>query len=281
MHVCAQYYGSSSMFVFSQALQKSTVFDALVGHIQNALDTPSLQAAALQLLRRVLLRNQVLTAAVYQCIEPRQPRPSFQKRGRAGRGGKNIWNFEEFWKVYEILSCMAHDNTAGATDEVGATMEVGRWARSDHMFIILKEFEGGKPHCMFFITYIYIYIYVQYVWCMYNVCILLLNGWRIIIHIFSCNVLSVGSPPEDTIGEIMITGSDKRTSQQCAQIFVDFMLDYPHEQKALQHRNSDPSWLLNLQMAVDRSDLDCLMRPFLAEMERSYSQTVPSMVLWR
>ena len=155
------------MFVFSQALQKSTVFDALVGHIQNALDTPSLQAAALQLLRRVLLRNQVLTAAVYQCIEPRQPRPSFQKRGRAGRGGKNIWNFEEFWKVYEILSCMAHDNTAGATDEVGATMEVGRWARSDHMFIILKEFEGGKPHCMFFITYIYIYMYS-----MYNVCIM-------------------------------------------------------------------------------------------------------------
>ena len=167
MHVCAQYYGSSSMFVFSQALQKSTVFDALVGHIQNALDTPSLQAAALQLLRRVLLRNQVLTAAVYQCIEPRQPRPSFQKRGRAGRGGKNIWNFEEFWKVYEILSCMAHDNTAGATDEVGATMEVGRWARSDHMFIILKEFEGGKPHCMFFITYIYIYMYS-----MYNVCLM-------------------------------------------------------------------------------------------------------------
>ena len=39
---------------------------------------------------------------------------------------------------------MAHDNTAGATDEVGATMEVGRWARSDHMFIIFKEFKGGN-----------------------------------------------------------------------------------------------------------------------------------------
>jgi hypothetical protein len=37
--------------------------------------------------------------------------------------------------------------------------------------------------------------------------------------------------------------------------------------------------LLNLQMAVDRADLDGLMRPFLAEMERSYSQTVPSVVL--
>lgn len=55
----------------SQALQTSTVFDALVGHIQNALDTPSLQSAALQLLRRVLLRNRVLTAAVYQCIDAR------------------------------------------------------------------------------------------------------------------------------------------------------------------------------------------------------------------
>ena len=130
------------------------------------------------------------------------------------------------------------------------------------------------------ILYVFHYIYI-YMYSMYNVCILLLNGWRIIIHIFSCNVLSVGSPPEDTIGEIMITGSDKRTSQQCAQIFVDFMLDYPHEQKALQHRNSDPSWLLNLQMAVDRADLDCLMQLFLAEMERSYSQTVPSVVLWR
>ena len=43
--------------------------------------------------------------------------------------------------------------------------------------------------------------------------------------------------PKDTIGEIMITGSDKRTSQQCAQIYVDFMLDYPHEAKALQQRN--------------------------------------------
>eukprot|EP00435_Cladocopium_sp_Y103_P041316 s1356_g11.t1 len=123
--------GARPFAVKNPALQKSTVFDALVGHIQNALDTPSLQAAALQLLRRVLLRNQVLTAAVYQCI--------------------------------------------------------------------------------------------------------------------------------DTIGEIMITGSDKRTSQQCAQIFVDFMLDYPHEQKALQHRMNH--LLKNLGYAEEggrRAALNCL-----------------------
>ena len=95
--------------------------------------------------------------------------------GREGRGeevGKTSGisrNSGKSVKVFEFLSCMAHDNTAGATDEVGATMEVGRWARSDHMFIILKEFEGGKPHCMFFIiiTYIYIYVYVQYVYVQY------------------------------------------------------------------------------------------------------------------
>ena len=35
---------------------------------------------------------------------------------------------------------------------------------------------------------------------------------------------------------VLRSGSDKRTAQQCAQIFVDFMLDYPHEPKALQQR---------------------------------------------
>lgn len=79
-----------------------------MSHIQNALDMPSLQPAALQLLRRVLLRNRVLSAAVYQCI--------------------------------------------------------------------------------------------------------------------------------DSVGEIMITGTEKRMAQQCGQIFVDFMLDYPHEAKAIQQR---------------------------------------------
>jgi len=34
----------------------------------------------------------------------------------------------------------------------------------------------------------------------------------------------------------MVTASDKRISQQCAQVYVDFMLDYPHEQRALQKR---------------------------------------------
>ena len=63
------FLGDGRLWFFPQALQKSTVFDALVGHIQNALDMQGLQSAALQLLRRVLLRNKVLTAAVYQCID--------------------------------------------------------------------------------------------------------------------------------------------------------------------------------------------------------------------
>ncbi|CAJ1353350.1 unnamed protein product [Effrenium voratum] len=114
-----------------ESLKKSTVFDALVLHIQNALDSPALQPAALQLLRRVLLRNKVLSAAVYETI--------------------------------------------------------------------------------------------------------------------------------DAVGEIMITGSDKRTAQQCAQIFVDFMLDYPHEPKALQQRMNH--LLKNLGYAEEggrRAVLNCL-----------------------
>ncbi|CAE7034514.1 utp20, partial [Symbiodinium sp. CCMP2456] len=112
-------------------IEKSTVFEALMSHIQNALETPALQSAALQLLRRVLLRNRVLNAAVYECI--------------------------------------------------------------------------------------------------------------------------------DAIGDIMITGSDKRTAQQCAQIFVDFMLDYPHEHKAMQLRITH--LLKNLGYAEEggrRAALNCL-----------------------
>ena len=37
--------------------------------LRNALDSPALQPAALQLLRRVLLRNKVLSAAVYETID--------------------------------------------------------------------------------------------------------------------------------------------------------------------------------------------------------------------
>jgi len=113
------------------ALEKSTFFDALVLHIRNALEQPSMQPSALQLLRRVLLRNRVLSAAVYDCV--------------------------------------------------------------------------------------------------------------------------------DAVGEVMIAGSDKRTAQQCAQIFVDFMLDYPHEQKALQHRITH--LLRNLGYAEEggrRAVLNCL-----------------------
>ena len=98
MHLCAHCSFLFLMSPLSKALQKSTVFDALVGHIQNALDTPSLQAAALQLLRRVLLRNQVLTAAVYQCIEPW---PS-KKRGSGGRG-KTSGNSRIFKKLLYVL----------------------------------------------------------------------------------------------------------------------------------------------------------------------------------
>mmetsp|Transcript_47002 Transcript_47002/g.135426 ORF Transcript_47002/g.135426 Transcript_47002/m.135426 type:complete len:1019 (+) Transcript_47002:3-3059(+) len=92
----------------ADAVAKLNFFDALITHIRTALDTAVLQPSALQLLRRVLLRNRVLTAPVYQCI--------------------------------------------------------------------------------------------------------------------------------DAIGEVMVTAPDKRISQQCAQIYVDFMLDYPHEQRALQKR---------------------------------------------
>eukprot|EP00930_Biecheleria_cincta_P042397 TRINITY_DN29176_c0_g1_i1.p1 TRINITY_DN29176_c0_g1~~TRINITY_DN29176_c0_g1_i1.p1 ORF type:complete len:3801 (-),score=763.37 TRINITY_DN29176_c0_g1_i1:725-11332(-) len=112
-------------------LEKSTFFDALVLHIQNALEAPTMQPAVLQLLRRVLLRNRVLSAAVYQCV--------------------------------------------------------------------------------------------------------------------------------DTVGEVMIAGSDKRIAQQCAQIFVDFMLDYPHEAKALELRMSH--LLKNLGYAEEggrRAVLNCL-----------------------
>jgi len=90
------------------SLAQSSFFDALVTQIRTALDQPALQPSALQLLRRVLLRNRVLTAAVYQCI--------------------------------------------------------------------------------------------------------------------------------DAVGEVLITAQEKRLANQCAQIYVDFMLDYPHEQKAIQER---------------------------------------------
>jgi len=53
----------------ADALVRSNFFDALVTQIRTALDQPALQPSALQLLRRVLLRNRVLTAAVYQCID--------------------------------------------------------------------------------------------------------------------------------------------------------------------------------------------------------------------
>ena len=134
-----------------EALQKSTVFDALVSHIQHALDTPSLQSAALQLLRRVLLRNRVLSSAVYECI--------------------------------------------------------------------------------------------------------------------------------DTVGEIMITGSDKKTAQQCAQIYVDFMLDYPHEQKALQQRMNH--LLKNLGYKEEggrRAALNCLYLVVLHFPESQLSTTWGSLI---
>lgn len=87
---------------------QSNFFDALVTHIRSALDQPALQPSALQLLRRVLLRNRMLSAAVYQCV--------------------------------------------------------------------------------------------------------------------------------DAVGDVMIVSAGQKTAQQCAQIYVDFMLDYPHEPKALQQR---------------------------------------------
>eukprot|EP00425_Heterocapsa_triquetra_P019287 CAMPEP_0195126254 /NCGR_PEP_ID=MMETSP0448-20130528/134571_1 /TAXON_ID=66468 /ORGANISM="Heterocapsa triquestra, Strain CCMP 448" /LENGTH=49 /DNA_ID= /DNA_START= /DNA_END= /DNA_ORIENTATION= len=34
----------------------------------------------------------------------------------------------------------------------------------------------------------------------------------------------------------MVAGADKKVAQTCAQIYVDFMLDYPHEPKAMQQR---------------------------------------------
>eukprot|EP00928_Gymnodinium_smaydae_P001886 TRINITY_DN10671_c3_g1_i1.p1 TRINITY_DN10671_c3_g1~~TRINITY_DN10671_c3_g1_i1.p1 ORF type:complete len:955 (+),score=232.42 TRINITY_DN10671_c3_g1_i1:389-3253(+) len=94
----------------ADSLSQSNFFDALVTHIRTALDQPQMQSSALQLLRRVLLRNRMLSAAVYQCM--------------------------------------------------------------------------------------------------------------------------------DSVGEIMIASADKRAAQQCAQIYVDFMLDYPHEPKAMQGRLS-------------------------------------------
>merc|ERR1712151_125449 len=51
------------------ALAQTSFFDALVTQIRTALDQPALQPSALQLLRRVLLRNRVLTSAVYECID--------------------------------------------------------------------------------------------------------------------------------------------------------------------------------------------------------------------
>jgi hypothetical protein len=113
------------------SLGKSTFFDALVLHIMSALDQPVLQSSALQLLRRVLLRNRVLTASVYQCI--------------------------------------------------------------------------------------------------------------------------------DAVGEVMITGADKRVAQVCGQIYVDFMLDYPHEERGIQQRLG--TLARNLGYAEDggrRAVLNCL-----------------------
>lgn len=59
----------------------------------------------------------------------------------------------------------------------------------------------------------------------------------------------------------MITGSDKRTSQQCSQIFVDFMLDYPHEPKALQQRRSVKSALGHGHGKMGRSPVSAAAMP--------------------
>lgn len=40
----------------------------------------------------------------------------------------------------------------------------------------------------------------------------------------------------ERVGEVLIRGGDTITSKRCAQIYVEFMMDYPHEDKALQNK---------------------------------------------